>query len=284
LFTLKPHIAVITNITQDHLNRHYNMDNYIYLKSKILQPLRESEYAILNSDDEIVKNLADKTRGNIIYFSLKEKVEGCYVDNGNIYYYDNSIINIDDINIKGLHNIANCMVAIITAKILGVSDQTIKSALMNFKGVKHRIELIRDVDGVYYYNDSKGTNVDASLKAIESMDRPTIILLGGRDKGYDYDQLFNKMIGSNIIHAVIFGENRFKLIESAKRCDFKEITVCSNLICSVKIAKMLAKRGNNILLSPASSNFDEFSNYEERGEVFVKTVEEFVDGQQNFES
>jgi UDP-N-acetylmuramoylalanine--D-glutamate ligase len=284
LFSLKPHIAIITNITPDHLNRHYNMENYTYLKSKILQPLRESEYAILNYDDETVKKLGENTRGKIIYFSLKEKVEGCYVNNGNIFYFDNAIINIDDINIKGLHNIANCMVAIIASKIMGVSDKTIKNSLMNFKGVKHRIELVREINGTRYYNDSKGTNVDASLKAIESMDRPTIILLGGRDKGYDYDPLFNRITGSNIIHAVIYGENRFKLIESAKKSDFKEITVCNDLVCAIKFAKMLAKRGENILLSPASSSFDEFSNYEERGKVFVNTVEGFEDESQIFES
>ena len=276
LQSLRPHIAVVLNITPDHLNRHYTMENYVFLKSKVLKNLTETEYAILNYDDEIVRQFATKTRARILYFSVKERVKGAYLEDGYLYFGKEKILSVDDLSIGGLHNVQNALAVIVASKIMGVKTSEIIKALTEFKGVKHRIEFIAEVDGVRYVDDSKGTNVDATIKAIATMKTDTVLLLGGKDKGYDYKPLFSSLKNSPIKHAVLYGENRYALLKSAQESGFSNLSLCDTFSFAVQIASLKAERGETVLLSPASASFDEFASYEERGDRFVEIVQTFA--------
>ncbi len=273
LSSLRPHVAVITNVTEDHLTRHYNMENYVFLKSKILRNLRESEFAVLNYDDEIVKGFARSTKAKVIYFSANERIEGAYYENGGIYYNGEKYLDTNDMTLKGLHNVYNALACVAVAEVLGLDRNKVAQSICSFKGIKHRVEVIRNVNGVTYVDDSKGTNVDATVKAVETMNGATVILLGGKDKGYDYIPLFQNFHNSKVVHAVLYGENRFKLLNAAIKAGFVSFSLCAEFETAVRLAQFIAKPGQNVLLSPASSSFDSFSNYEERGDAFRKLVE-----------
>ncbi len=267
-----PHVAVVLNVTEDHLNRHYTMENYIFLKAKLLKNLTESEYAVLNYDDEIVRGFAENTKAGVVWFSVKERVQGAYYENGVLYFNGEKIVSASDLLAEGVHNIQNALATIAVAKIMGVRNAVIADALVAFKGIKHRIEIVGEVEGVAYVDDSKGTNVDATVKAVECMKRETVLLLGGKNKGYDYSKLFSLLKKSKVFHAVLYGENRYALLKSAREQSFESVTVCETFAFAVRVAAMLATSGQCVLLSPASASFDEFASYEERGDAFVKMV------------
>ncbi len=272
LNSLRPHVAVILNVTEDHLNRHYTMENYIFLKAKLLKNLTETEYAVLNYDDPITRSFAEKTRAQVVYFSMREAVHGAYFMGGDLYFEKEKILSASDLALDGAHNIQNALAAIAVAKTVGIDSQSIITALTSFKGIKHRLEFVAEVNGVKYVDDSKGTNVDATLKAVAAMKEETVLLLGGKNKGYDYGKLFSEILHSKIIHAVLYGENRYVLFKSAREVGFHRISVCDTFSFAVKIASIRAERGQTVLLSPASASFDEFANYEERGDNFVEIV------------
>lgn len=268
----RPHIGVILNVTEDHLNRHYNMDNYLFLKGKLLKNTTECEFAVLNYDDLLVRSFKETTKAKCVFFSRTQKVDGAYFKDGDLYFSEEKILSADQLLIGGVHNVENALATIAVCKILGVATETIAKALTSFKGIHHRMETVDLIDGVKYVNDSKATNVDASLKAIACMTSPTIILLGGKDKGYDYDKLFSVLKNSSVIHAVLYGENRFRLLESAARNGYSKISLCQSFQVAVEVAKLTARGGQVVLLSPASASFDEFNSYEERGEKFKQIV------------
>lgn len=270
-----PHVAVVLNLTEDHLNRHYNMENYIFLKKKILKNCTETEIAVLNYDDPIVKGFAENTRAKIVWFSLKNKVDGAYLNNGELYFKDEKITNVADLSLVGEHNVQNALASIAVAKVLGVSTEVIAKSLSSFKGVKHRIETVAEVDGITYIDDSKATNVDATVKAVACMKGETVLLLGGKDKGYDYSALFSAIKNLPITQAILYGENRLKLLDGAIKTGYRKITLCDRFSVAVQLARLTAKHGQTVLLSPASASFDEFSGYEERGDRFVEMVRSF---------
>ena len=274
LSSLRPHIAVITNVTEDHLNRHYNMENYIFLKGKIMRNVRESEYVVLNYDDETVRGFAQNTKAKVVYFSIKNKVDGAYFENGSVYFNGEKYFDIQDMTVGGAHNVYNALATVAAAHILGIDRRVTAEAICEFKGVRHRIERIREVNGVTYVNDSKGTNVDATVRAAQSMSQPTVILLGGKDKGYDYTPLFESLKNTRVVHAIIYGENRMKMLSAAVKSGFVSFSLCPEFYTALQLSLYVAKPGQCVLLSPASSSFDSFSNYEERGDAFKK----FVDG------
>lgn len=271
--SFKPHVAVITNVTPDHLTRHYNMENYLFIKSKILMNLRESEYAVLCYDDPLVMKLAEKTRAKVIYFSVKTQVNGAYVENGKVFYKGKLVALVSDLPISGEHNLLNFLATLCVAEIFGINEQTVVESLKLFKGVKHRIQFVAKVNGVDYYNDSKATNADATEKAIDSMVKPTVLILGGKDKGLDFNRLFEKIIKSKVKSVIATGESRFRLCESAKTIGYEKISIVEDFTVALKLASFTAKDGDSVLLSPACSSFDKFSNYEERGDEFIKYVE-----------
>jgi UDP-N-acetylmuramoylalanine--D-glutamate ligase len=270
-----PHVAVVLNLTEDHLNRHYNMENYIFLKKKILKNCTETEIAVLNYDDPIVKGFAENTRAKIVWFSLKNKVDGAYLNNGELYFKDEKITNVADLSLVGEHNVQNALASIAVAKVLGVSTEVIAKSLSSFKGVKHRIETVAEVDGITYIDDSKATNVDATVKAVACMKGETVLLLGGKDKGYDYSALFSAIKNLPITQAILYGENRLKLLDGAIKTGYRKVTLCDRFSVAVQLARLTAKHGQTVLLSPASASFDEFSGYEERGDRFVEMVRSF---------
>ena len=279
-----PHIAVVLNITEDHLNRHYNMENYIFLKRKILKNLTETEYAVLNYDDPTVRAFAEGVKAKTLWFSLRERVNGAYLFEGDLYYGEEKILSAEELLVSGLHNVQNALAAVACAKLLGVETEQIASSLKDFRGVKHRIERVGEVDGVVYVDDSKGTNVDATVKAVANMKTETVLLLGGKDKGYDYGKLFSSIKGGKVVAAVLYGENRYSLLAAARKSGFAGVYLCPTFAEGVGLARMVAKSGQTVLLSPASASFDEFSGYEERGEKFCAIVREFANEAQSRET
>ncbi len=269
-----PHISCVTNIAPDHLERHYNMENYIYLKKRIFKNQRESEYTVLNYDDETVRGFATQTRAKVVWVSVSERVDGAYRSGGKLYYKEEFIMNETDLKLNGAHNVSNSLFAIVYAKLMGVSTECIVNALKSFKGVKHRVELVCEKDGVTYYNDSKSTNTASAISAIESMTRPTVLILGGSEKGEDYYDLFSKIKESVVTEVILTGASRYNMLQQAGKTGYSNITLTSDFNYAIKIAKLLSKQGDNVLFSPACASFDRFSNFEERGEAFVKAVEE----------
>lgn len=277
LFSLRAHVAVILNITEDHLNRHYNMENYVYLKSKLIRVLRESEYAVLNYDDIRVRELAKYTRGKVVWISTAQRVEGAYIENGSVFYNGKAYFVVEKLSVGGVHNVYNALACVAVSDIFGFDKDKTAKALCAFKGIKHRIRTVGEVNGVEYVDDSKATNVDATLKALESVDKQVVLLVGGKDKGYDYLPLFSGIKNGKVVHAVIYGENRLKLMNAAVDAGYYGFSLCSSFNAAVRLATYLAKSGQVVLLSPASASFDEFSGFEERGECFC----EYVNGLKN---
>lgn len=275
LNSFRPHAAVILNITEDHLSRHYTMENYIFLKRKLLKNLTETEFAVLNYDDNVVRGFAENVKAKIVWISLRERVNGAYMEGGELYFNGEKILAAEELLLGGLHNAQNALAAIAVAKLFGVETSSIANSLTSFKGVKHRIEEVGTFDGVTYIDDSKGTNVDATIKAVACMKSDTVLLLGGKDKGYEYKSLFGALKKSKVVAAVLYGENRYKLLAAARETGFEPLTVCGKFSEAVTIAKTVAKKGQTVLLSPASASFDEFTGYEERGDRFVATVKAF---------
>ena len=235
--------------------------------------LTESEYAVLCYDDPLVKSLDEKTRGKIVYFSTKEEVNGAYVSDGKVFYKGKFIINLSDLPISGEHNTYNALATICVAEIMGVEQSAIAESLKDFKGVKHRIQFVKCVDGIDFYNDSKATNIDATVKAVATMTKPTVLIVGGKDKGLDFDKLFDGIKDSSVKAIVATGESAFRIAESAKKRAFPSISMTDDFEVAVALAKMLAERGDAVLLSPACSSFDRFTDFEQRGDTFIRLVE-----------
>lgn len=273
LTSLRPHVAVVLNISEDHLNRHYNMENYIFLKSRLIRNGTESEYCVLNYDDPVVRSFKDKTKAVVEWFSLKERVEGAYLENNWLCYQGERIMNRDELPLDGEHNVANALAALAAAKIMGIGNASIVAAFKSFRGIRHRLEKLGAVNGINFIDDSKATNVDSAMKAIESVKGETVLLVGGKDKGYSYEPLFEEIKKSGVVHTVLYGENAFRILDAAVKSGFTSVTLCRPFDLAVRVAYLTAKRGQNVLLSPASASFDAFKNYEERGDKFREIYE-----------
>lgn len=270
--TFHPNISAILNITSDHLDRHKTLRNYIAIKKRIYKCQDQNDYVVLNYDDEICRKIKNK-KSKIVYFSCENAVNGAFLSGDNIIYGKTNeyITGIHTLKIKGKHNVINALCAITIAKLLKIPNSVIETSLSEFSGVPHRIEFVKTIDGINYYNDSKGTNIGSTLVACDSMDGDTVVILGGKDKGYEYDELFQKL-SKKVSYALCFGETAGKIMQAAKRCGFDNITRCLTLKECVLMARYEAIKGGNVLLSPASSSFDMFRNYEDRGDKFVEIV------------
>ncbi len=269
-----PHIACILNVSPDHLERHYTMENYVYLKKRIYKNQKESEYTLLNYDDDIVKEFSQDTKGKVIWVSTKEKVDGAYFKDSYLYWQDHPILQQKELAISGEHNIYNALFCIAVCSLLGIDRETIAKGLKEFKGIPHRIQLVSDKNGIKYYNDSKSTNTASTINAINSMKGDTILILGGSEKGEKYDNLFKAIKESPIKHTIITGASRFNMLEQAVKQGLIDFSVTPDFYVAIKTAKAMATSGDNVLLSPACASFDKFSGYEERGNAFIKVVEE----------
>ncbi len=270
--SFSPHIACVLNVAPDHLERHYTMENYAFLKSKILKNLRESEYAVLNADDLYFEEFSKKTRAKVLTFSMKNKNANAYYFDGALHFGVDMIIHESEMGVKGEHNILNALASICIAKAVGVDNQTINNALKNYKGEKHRIELVGKLNNKEFYDDSKGTNIASTLSAIKCMNSPTVLILGGKDKGESYEELFTKIKDSSVVYCVLTGENASALLKTAVICGYDKVCLVDAFDTAVKVAEFFCPKNGCVLLSPASASFDRFSGYAERGEYFCKVV------------
>ncbi len=271
---LRPDVACILNIAPDHLERHYSMENYIFLKRRLLSNLTESEYAVLNFDDQVVKEFSQSTKAKVIYVSLIQEVDGAYKKDDALFYKGTRIIGVGELRLQGLHNEYNALFAIVVAKLLGVSDQGIRESLANFKGIPHRIQLISENNGIKVFNDSKATNTASTISAINSMKGKTVLVLGGSNKGEDYSELFKTIKNSQIKHVVITGETKDEMIKCAIKIGVENFTSISCFEDAIKYSYLFCSSSENLLFSPACASFDRFSGFEERGEYFAKLIGE----------
>nr|MBO2494708.1 UDP-N-acetylmuramoyl-L-alanine--D-glutamate ligase [Clostridia bacterium] len=271
-----PRVAAILNITPDHLNRHKTMENYIAAKARIFENCTPGDWVVLNADNEAAAGLAGKARAQVLFFSrLKPLSKGAWVEDGTVVldigHGKEAICGVDDIFIPGEHNLENALAASLMARIMGATPEDIAITLKTFKGVEHRIEYVDTIGGVKFYNDSKGTNPDASIKAIRAMKGPTVLIAGGMDKGSSFDE-FIDAFGNTVTHMVVLGETADKLIKTAKEKGFDRVYRVSSIEEGVRKAFSLAFPGYNVLLSPACASWDMFKDYEERGRVFKSAV------------
>ena len=276
----KPDISAILNITPDHLNRHHTMDCYIQAKANIAKNQTNKEICVLNYEDEALRALANKIEAKVIFFSSSRKLnEGLYMKQDNIIYSSNGmkqvICNVNELKILGKHSYENVMAGVAIAIHMGVPLDYIKKAITTFSAVEHRIEFVETINGVTYYNDSKGTNPDASIKAVEAMNSPTILIGGGYDKGIEFDDWITSFHGK-IKHLILLGQTREKIAETAKRYGFTNIIIVDNLKDAVKISAQKAQQGDAVLLSPACASWGMFQNYEERGRLFKEYVRDML--------
>ena len=273
----KPHIAIITNITPDHLDRYdYKFENYIASKFRIAMNQTQDDYLIYDSDDEVItKWLNDHpVQSKALPFSLKKVIEnGAYLEKENIKItIDNNQIIMPTANLalEGNHNIKNAMAASTVAHLLKIRKQTIRESLENFQGVEHRLEHVLKINKVHYINDSKATNVNATYYALESMDAPTVWIVGGIDKGNNYEELF-PFVNEKVKAIICLGVDNEKLLNAFG--NMVDIIVETQFMSeAVKIAYKIAEAGDNVLLSPACASFDLFENYEDRGRQFKDAV------------
>ncbi|WP_418636652.1 UDP-N-acetylmuramoyl-L-alanine--D-glutamate ligase [Winogradskyella sp.] len=277
IISFKPKIAVLTNITPDHLDRYdYKFENYIASKFRVVENQTEDDYFIYDADDEVISDYmkTHQIRSKKLPFSLTKVIEqGAYLDNNKIIItIDNNkiIMPTKNLALEGKHNVKNAMAASTVAHLLKIRKQTIRESLENFQGVEHRLEHVLKINKVQYINDSKATNVNATYFALESMDAPTVWIVGGVDKGNEYRELF-PFVNEKVKAIVCLGVDNSKLIESfGKMVDV--IIETQYMSEAVKIAYKLAQAGDNVLLSPACASFDLFENYEDRGRQFKNAV------------
>ena len=277
IHNFRPKVSVILNITPDHLNRHKTMENYIFAKERIFENQKNDDFLILNYEDEICKKMANKTNANVFYFSSKNEIEkGVYLKNEDIFINcfgkNEKFININELNILGVHNIENVMASILICACLKVPFEIIKNTVINFKGVEHRIEFVCNKNGVDYYNDSKGTNVDASIKAVLAMKKPIYLIAGGYDKETDFKD-FIKNFEKRVKKLILIGEVKEKIAKQCEEMNFFNFEIANNLEEAVKICFENAKTGDCVLLSPACASWDMFKNFEERGNLFKSYVQ-----------
>ena len=271
----KPKVAMILNITPDHLNRYENsVEKYASSKLRIFENQNENDFLILSKDSNLLNQYFRKAKSKIFFFSTKKKVSnGCYLNNDEVKFVQNDVVeftcNISDIFIKGEHNIQNAMAVIIAAKIFNLDNEKIVAALKSFKGVEHRLELVREIEGIKFINDSKATNVDSVVVALKSFDEPIFLILGGQDKGNDYSMIEQLVIDKvKKIYAIGSSAEKVfnyfhKKVKTEIKKDFDEV---------INSAISEARKGEVVLLSPACASFDMFDNYEHRGKVFKSIV------------
>ena len=271
----KPDVAMILNITPDHLNRYENkFENYIGSKFRIFKNQDENDYLILNKDDQTINKNITGYKSKSFYFSLNEDISnGCYLSNDQIIfnrdYKPEFSFAINEMQIKGEHNIANAMAVITAAKVFDFDNGKIKEGLRTFKGVEHRLELVREINGVKYVNDSKATNVDSVWYALKSFDEPLFLILGGQDKGNDYDKIKN-LVEEKVKKIYAIGSSAEKVFNFFHNIVKVELKVSLEEVISS--ASKEARSGDVVLLSPACASFDMFDNYEHRGKVFKEAV------------
>lgn len=276
-----PNVSAILNLTPDHLNRHYTFENYGNVKFSITKNQTMDDVTVLNYDDEHTRAMGEKAKDHchVVYFSRLEKpVGGVYVEDGDIILEDGdkkiNVLAIKDLKLMGAHNVENVLAAVGISYYMGVPVDVIRDVATSFKAVAHRIEYVDTVDGVAYYNDSKGTNPDAAIKGIQAMVAPTFLIGGGYDKGSEYDEWIEAFDGK-VKWLVLIGQTAQKIADCAKRHGFNSIIFEENLQDAVAYCHENAVDGDAVLLSPACASWGQFDNYEQRGDMFKEYVRSY---------
>ncbi len=275
-YEYKPSVSIITNITPDHMDYHKTMENYVEAKFKNVINQDANDCAVLNYEDKYLREFSDKVKAQKIFFSSERVLdEGIYSDNGKMFFRHNGItdfiIDIKDIFIPGKHNLENAMAAAGAALCLGIGKSEIAYVLKEFKGVEHRLEFCGDFNGVKFYNDSKGTNPDASIKAIQGIEKPIILIAGGYDKKSPYDE-FIKSFDNKIKALVLLGQTAADIDTCARKYGFENIYHVKNMDEAVHKCFDLSRTGDNVVLSPACASWGMYPNYEVRGRDFKERV------------
>jgi UDP-N-acetylmuramoylalanine--D-glutamate ligase len=272
--TFRPKVAVILNITPDHLDRHRTFQAYVDAKARIFENQKSSDFAVLNEDDPTCQTLSSRTRAQVFWFSRKKEVQqGACVRDGKILFRDGQsqreIIQVSEIPLKGAHNVENVLAGVCAGALLGCEPGQIRKAIQNFKAVEHRLEYVATIKGVEYFNDSKATNVDATIKALESFPRNVHLILGGKDKGSDYTVL-NDLLRQRVKRVYTIGAAAEKIESHIKGA--AEIVHAETLENAIRRASAGAQPGDIVLLAPACASFDQFQSYNHRGRVFKEVV------------
>lgn len=268
-----PNIAVMTNLSPAHIDFFKSYENYKSVKTKLFQNQTKDDVAIINSDNNDVVRSTQNILSNKKYFSSKSRINGCYLNNGEIYYYDEKIISIDDIFIAGMHNVENCMAAIMVAKELNVSNSAIVKTISEFKGVEHRLEYVGTVNGRKFYNDTEATNIKCTQIALSSFDKPIILILGGLERGQDFNELSSYMGSVKCIIAI--GQCRNRVVDFGKSLKIPTYDY-EYLHDGFDKCFQVSEPDDIILLSPASASWDQYKECEERGAEFKRKVEELI--------
>ena len=275
IVSFRPNVSAILNYTPDHLNRHHTMEAYIAAKENIARNQTEDDYCVLNYEEPVMRKFAETLKCHVLFFSSQHKLEkGIYLDNDKIIYKNPDeveVCHVDELQILGTHNYENVMAAVCMAAVYGVPMETIRKAILAFKGVAHRIEYVAEKNGVVYYNDSKGTNPDAAIKAIQAMRRPTILLGGGYDKDSEYTEWINSFDGK-VKKLILMGATKEKIARDCEKCDFHDYVYVDTFEEAMNLAVEMAEPGDAVLLSPACASWGMFPNYEVRGDKFKEIV------------
>ncbi|HLW86356.1 MAG TPA: UDP-N-acetylmuramoyl-L-alanine--D-glutamate ligase [Candidatus Sulfotelmatobacter sp.] len=287
--TFRPKVAAVLNVTPDHLDRHRTFEAYADAKARIFENQQSGDFAVLNADDPTCVAMASRTRAQVFWFSRQKEVQqGAWVHDGNILFRDGAgrasaaqreIMQASEIPLKGAHNLENVLAAVCAGALMGCTPGKIRQAVRDFKAVEHRLEFVATIRGVDYYNDSKATNVDATIKALESFPANIHLILGGKDKGSDYTVL-NDLLRQRVKRVYTIGAAAAKIesqIVSSKNGG-PEIVHAETLEHALRQARALAQPGDVVLLAPACASFDQFKNYEHRGQVFKDIVRSMAAG------
>jgi UDP-N-acetylmuramoylalanine--D-glutamate ligase len=268
----RAHIGAALNVTPDHLDRHYTLENYAEAKARLFVNQRESDFAVLNHDDAITRGYANRTKGEVVWFSSTHSVTpGAFLDGSCILLDAQVLMDASEVPLRGTHNLENTMAAAAISKLAGATHAQIRAAVMTFPGVEHRLEFVRERNGVAWYNDSKATNVDAALKAIAAFPGGLWVILGGKDKNSDYTPLAAPLKEKS--HAALLIGAAAEKIRAQLGGEVRMIA-CRTLDAAVQEARARAVRGDTVLLAPACASFDQFENYEHRGREFKRLVGE----------
>ena len=276
-----PQVSAILNITPDHLDRHHTMENYITAKLDIAKNQTDKDTCILNYEDSVLQEAAKKISARIVWFSSERKLsDGLYLEGDKIIFADHGILktvcNIHELNIIGRHNYENVMAAVAAGLAMEIPMESIRKALKSFVAVEHRIEYVAEKRGVKYYNDSKGTNPDAAIKAIRAMTTKTLLIAGGDDKGSEYEDWIDAFEGK-VRYLVLMGQTREKIAATAKKKGFHNIVMVDSIKEAVEFCAEHAHPGETVLLSPCCASWGMFQNYEERGRIFKELVHGLLD-------
>lgn len=276
----RPKVGIILNLTPDHLDRHGDMEGYAAAKGNISKNQRKGDFLVLNFDDNLTREMRGQGQGSVIFFSRRHTLEeGVFVHNHNIKAIHagvaRQVMGTGDLKIPGSHNIENALAAVAAGLVMGVPETSMAATLGRFTGVAHRLEFVAEIDGVRYINDSKGTNPDASIKAVEAYQDPLVIIAGGKNKDNDFSQ-FTSVAAEKARAMVVLGQCADEMAGAAERAGIKNILRAQSLRDAVLLARSAARPGDVVLLSPACASWDMFNNFEERGDLFKEIVREFA--------